>query len=689
MRKAILGLLLLYTSAAAAAETSVEQEPIVVTATRINEDVAKIPGSVTVIGGEELRDRGAVDLHGALSLAAGIDVAPGGDAGPGTFVPEFWGFKEADAYLLVVDGVPWGGAFNPAASSLDLHDVERIEVLRGAAPVMYGATSFVGVIHVIHKEPGKVQRQVRAYVGSWHSKGGGVSAPLAPLGKLKSAVSADVEQRGFRDARTKLEKYGAGWRAELETSLGKLKIDTDADIQRNRPASPHLRTGAFLESRVPLDSNQNLSDAFLNEDRYTVSLGLDHPITNGNWSTALSYSHNVESTLRGFLKDITVNPNAHGFRENIYFTNIYFDSHGSWTPVESWKLVAGVDHLHGRGFGHGGDFDYQVNLDGSGAPAAGERPLQADIKVTDQRDFSGLYGFAEWEPIPPLVVEGGVRLNHTEETRATRNLDLTDPRNLTVNGGEKHVWRASGSAGVTFKAWRHEKDLLNLYTAYRNAFKPAAVDLGLDTQAGILEPERSESFEAGVKSRWLDDRLDFNASWFLMDFTNQVINASVNGNAALVNGGATRTKGVEFETAWHAAKDLTWRGAYSWHDARFVDSIQDFGGVATQLAGKRFETSADNMASTGLTYAPKQGLRGDVGLNYVGGRYLDKRNRAYVKDYAAWGASLGWRQGAWEVLFKGRNLNDQRVPVSESELGDGQYYLLAARTLELSVSWDF
>ena len=69
-------------------------------------------------------------------------------------VPEFWGLKEFDAFLLVVDGVPWGGAFNPALSTLDLNDVERIEVQRGPAPVMYGATSFVGVIQVIRRTPG-------------------------------------------------------------------------------------------------------------------------------------------------------------------------------------------------------------------------------------------------------------------------------------------------------------------------------------------------------------------------------------------------------------------------------------------------------------------------------------------------------------------------------------------------------
>src|SRR4029077_19364419 len=123
-------------------------------ATRIAEDIDTIPASVTIVTAEDLRNRGARDLRAALRLAAGVDIAPGGDAGPASFVPELWGLRELDAFLLVVDGVPWGGAFNPGLSTLDMPDVDRIEVLRGSAPVMFGATSFVGVIQVIHRQPG-------------------------------------------------------------------------------------------------------------------------------------------------------------------------------------------------------------------------------------------------------------------------------------------------------------------------------------------------------------------------------------------------------------------------------------------------------------------------------------------------------------------------------------------------------
>ena len=93
--------------------------PIVVTATRIPEPLDRIPADISVVSGQELRARGAWDMATSLSLVPGVEAPPGGDAGPSSAVPAFWGLHEFDAFLLVVDEVPWGGAFNPGITTLD------------------------------------------------------------------------------------------------------------------------------------------------------------------------------------------------------------------------------------------------------------------------------------------------------------------------------------------------------------------------------------------------------------------------------------------------------------------------------------------------------------------------------------------------------------------------------------------
>lgn len=660
-----------------------------VTATRFPEDPVKVPASITVLTAKDLADRGATDLRSALALAAGINLVPGGDGGPASSIPEFWGLKEFDAFLLVVDGVPWGGAFNPALSTLDLENVERIEIQRGAAPVMYGATSFVGVIQVIHKLPAETDGSVRLSGGSHGSGGAAVTLRLPRWSKVESSLTADVAKQGYDDPRTEFKRGHVLWRNRAELGGGVLRFDLDAAVVDQKPASPHPRVGRVLTPDVPLDANHNPDGAYLNDRRATFTLGWDQPAGSALWSTILSTSRSRQEVFRGFLVDVAAtDPNAHGYRERIETTDIYLDTHLAWTDLPGVKVVAGFDHLHGAGTGRGGDFDYAVNLDGTHAPGSAALPPAADIRIDDRRDFSGLYAFAEWSPVSRLVLEGGLRLNRTEETRRAFTLDFAS---AALDGGQdrRTVTRLSGSAGLTWTAWQSGADRVNLFASYRNTYKPGAIDFGLDSTPGILKPETAESYDLGAKSRLLDGRLDLELSTFLMDFSNLVVSQSLGGLPVLVNAGQQRFQGVELSADYRLRADWTLRGAYSYHDSRFRDYVQDFDGTATQLAGRRLEMSPYHLGALGLVYAPARGLTGLVEARYTGGIFMDKRNRAPYGGYTTLAAGAGYRAARWEFRVKGDNLTDRRDPVAESEMGDAQYYLLPGRRFTASVSYRF
>jgi iron complex outermembrane recepter protein len=68
------------TSTASSQNPPMFQATVQVTATRFGEPVAEVPGSISVITGDEIRARGAIDLRTALALLGGVDVAPGGEA---------------------------------------------------------------------------------------------------------------------------------------------------------------------------------------------------------------------------------------------------------------------------------------------------------------------------------------------------------------------------------------------------------------------------------------------------------------------------------------------------------------------------------------------------------------------------------------------------------------------------------
>ena len=270
-----------------------------------------------------------------------------------------------------------------------------------------------------------------------------------------------------------------------------------------------------------------------------------------------------------------------------------------------------------------------------------------------------------------LTLSAGVRLNATTERRG-------EVPSVT------HT-RPSGSLGAIVTLWEDGVDHVRAFANYRDTFKPAAFDFSLAENEGVLDPETSRSYEAGAKVRTLDGVVDFEASAFRMDLQNLVTSTVINNVPALINAGATRFQGVEVATDIRLPAALSARATYSFHDGKFVNFVQSFGGVPTQLGGRRFEMSARHLASAGLTFAPELGLVANVTTNYSGDRYLNKRNTALATPFTTLDASLGYRLERLELRLDGRNLGDRRDPISESEFGDAQYYRMPARTVRVGV----
>jgi outer membrane receptor protein involved in Fe transport len=667
-------------------------ESIQVTASRIPEGIDTVPVSIQVVTAQELRDRGATDLKSALALAAGVDIAPGGDSGPAGSVPEFWGLREFDAFLLVVDGVPWGGAFNPALPTLDLADLDHIEVQRGPAPVMYGATSFVGVIQVVRRAPGQKGTRVQASGGGHTSGSVGLATWLPSWAGFDSSLTLDFERMGFEDERSSFKKAHLLWRNRRSAGRGVFSFDLDATLLRQQPASPTPLEDHSLSEQVPIDSNQNPLGAHLDEDRYFARLGYDRSLAGADWSTTLSYTHSGQDQFRGFLTAVTsVQPNAAGFRADIETNDLYFDTHLAWSKSPRWRLVAGADYLFGKAEAKGDTFEYGVELDGSAAPA--EIPLGEARGIDDTRNFLGLYGNLEWLPLAALRFDLGLRLNHTAEERGEGD-EEGQPEGGDEAEGERDDTRLSGGVGVTWTAWKAGDDRLVAFAGWKNTFKPAAIDFNLAESdegegGGILKPETSNSYEAGLKTELLHHALRLELAGFLSDLHNIVVSQSVNGLPALANAGQIRLKGLELSVVDRLGSSLYLRGSVALHDARFRDYLTEFDGIPTQLSGNRLEMSPQHLAALGLSWSPARGFFASGELSYVGSRYLDKRNTVLASSYGTLAALVGYRRGRFELRLSGRNLTDRRDPVSESELGDSQYYRLFPRHVDLLGSVSF
>ena len=666
------------------ADTDVRIE---VTATRTAEPVDPVPQSISIVTGEELEAAGATDLASALALVGGVTVAAGGDGGPAGSVPEIWGLREFDAFLLVVDGIPWGGAFNPDLPTLDLHGVDRIEILRGAAPVMYGATSFVGVIHVIHKTAGQEGGVASVHGGSYGSGGASVYTPLPELSSYRESLTASYETQGFKDDDTGFRRAHVLYRGLVPAAGGLFRFDLDLAVVKQDPSSPHPRAGKVLDPSIPIDANHNPSDARLDTTRLQLAGVYERQLAHGTLGATLALTSTRRDIVRGFLmEEPEEEVNAAGFEQDWSGTDVYADVHHAWRPRDEVSLLVGVDTLHGKGRVEGDNFDYLVDLAGGGAPRSGTRPIQESPESEDRRLQSGLYAQIEWHPADRFALMAGARLNQTQEKRRGEVVE----EGVEVRGEEEEtITRGSGVVGASFRLYQVGRDAIWAFADARNTYKPAAVDFGPEAELDLLSPETAQSYEAGIRGHVLDGRLSWEASYFLMDFENLVTSDVRNGLPVLVNAGEERFKGFDLELAWEIRDSLTAQLAYGQHDSRFTDYTRLFDGVPTVLDGNRLEMAPKRLAGLGVRYAPGIGILAQVVVNHVGDRFMDKRNRALADGYTTWGAAVGWQAERWGVRVDGTNLSDERPPVAESELGDAQYYLLPARAIRLTGTFRF
>lgn len=130
------------------AESVYELTPVVVTATKTAESAEKVPASVSVVTAKEIAAHNYSSTAQALGQLPGVYLSPVGDGGI-----SMRGFGSADI-LVMVDGQPVNNGWNGAVdwSMIPIQNIERIEVVRGAASSLYGGRAVGGVIQIITKK---------------------------------------------------------------------------------------------------------------------------------------------------------------------------------------------------------------------------------------------------------------------------------------------------------------------------------------------------------------------------------------------------------------------------------------------------------------------------------------------------------------------------------------------------------
>ena len=493
--------------------------PVVVTATRSELARDRVPESVSVLDGEELRHAGVVSVADALRQVPGVSLAQAASYGTATSL--FVRGGESKFTKVLVDGVPVndaGGAFD--FSSLTTDNVDRIEIVRGPASVLYGSDAVAGVIQIF------TRRGTRGVHADLTARGGDFGTrDLEGSARGAATTAKSVLDWSFGAARHRTNGYQAFNSTHSDNTASALLRATfgAADGQFS------LRY-ADIALHFPTDGSGQVvdSNAVHREDRLAVGFSGGMRLSDVIAVRTMLASNDVH----GVTGD---QPDSPGDDQGYYYST--------------------ADRTRRRS----GDLRLELTLPRASHLTIGgqvEREWQASATTsnfgpsgfTAARRTRGVYTQLLLEPGDRYTATLGGRYEHNERF------------------GEFWTWRAAASARVASGT----RLRASAGTAFR---EPTFLEnFGSDFVIGnpSLAPEHSFSVDAGIEQQ-LGNAVQLSATWFANSFRNLIDYVYSTTEPNYFNLARTRTSGVELEGRAELPIGFHADASFTYLDARVVN----------------------------------------------------------------------------------------------------------------------
>jgi vitamin B12 transporter len=540
---------------------------VVVTATRANTALAAGVASVTVLDGDALRRAGVRDVTDALRLVPGVSIVRGG--GPGALTSLFMRGGESDYVRVLVDGVPMndpGGAIDLAHLTLD--NVDRIEVVRGPASVLYGTDAVTGIVQIFTRD---------AVVRRW----------------------ADATLRAGRYGERVVDASAGGGPARVNGSLSATHHDTDGILPfnnsyRSDAASGRLAVAPWEGTGVTLTLRQ-ANDAFHYWDNANVP-DRNAYRTDRRTSFAADAEQRLGSVLRFAASVSTLE--ARGRTNDA--PDAPSDTLGFYTSrsVASMRRRVADTRLH-------------VSPSSSALLTLGSEWSVESQRSTDSSNFD-------------------VASNHFSADRSIRAVyaqALAERGRLAMSLGARYDDNRTfgsfrtGRAAIAWRSWPGGTLRASLGTAFKapGFFETFTTAFSIGNPA--LTPERSRSREIGWSQDAVGGRLSLSATWFDQRFRDLIQFAFVDPNEPnYFNVAVASSRGLELAMSAHPTRGLRADASVTLLRTRVDDAGLQSGAGATFVQGERLLRRPP--LSGVITVAARRWIRTsiDASLIYAGRR---------------------------------------------------------------------
>lgn len=643
------------------------------------------PASIDVISNEQLRERGAVNVTDAITQAAGISAMR--HPGNGGSSLSSRGFTDSNSVAQLYDGVRQFGGVGQTFI-YDPWAVDRIEVLRGPASVLYGEGAIGGVVNVIPKKPtrGPIENEIQTTVGTH-----------------------DTQRLGFGSGGALDDK----WSYRLDISGNHSNSGISLGDSRD------VAVTAALRLDVSPDLNFTLTQAYAWQEptRYfgtpLINGDIDYSLRGKNYNVADSKI--IYRDSRTELKaEWTPNP-ATRVRSRVYYIGSdrdYRDAENyTWQPASGLiQRSAYTDIRHDQQqVGTVTDASFDGHLFGlANKVAVGVELNHASLKHTNNSPYSGT------SLVDPYDVDHGRFINVAGTTPRYRNtadqyalfaenrLMLTE--RWSVLGGLRYdhidLKRRDLVAGqtafdTTFNnvGWRigtvyDVLPTLSVYGQYAEAADPIGSLLLLSPANKDFELSKGRQVEVGVKQTFWDNK----GQWTLAAYhirKNNLVTRDPNDPSLRIqvgeqsSRGLEATLGVELTPAWRV--DLN----AAVLRARYDDFSESVNGTAVSRAGNVPTDVPERVANAWVSWKFAPQWTASAGVRYVGRRFADAANTLEMAGYTTTNLALQWEpRRDLTLALRAFNVFDRQY-AETAYYNQTQWLLGEGRRVELSANYRF
>ncbi|PYB82385.1 MULTISPECIES: TonB-dependent siderophore receptor [Pseudomonas] len=618
----------------------------VTTATRTSTPARYVPQAI-----DSVKTRNVLD-YGSSNLGKALEGIPNVSSGADTRFDSLRirGFDASNDFYL--DGVR-----DDSQYTRDLHNIERVEVLKGPAAVLYGRGSQGGIVNRVSKAPEHGRRStIEAQGGSQDLRSLYADLSADPSDTLSLRLNLGNEDKNsFRDGidgnHRQLFAPSMSWQItpELNWLVQYEYSRYDRTPDRGIPGNPLTGRPADVSRKTTYGDTQR---DYINDRAESLRSRLNYEL-NDQWQLRHTFSlftleSDFDNTYLTAYRPAAGLVDRQRWQQDLSTRNLY-----NTIELEGHVETFGLEHTLLVGLEMGEQRRNSLLSQGVGVPSV---PLQG---ATASQQHNGIMRVSSNNHTDVesrgIYLQDQIRLNDQWQLLAGVRFDQfeVDTTNKLRDISEKQKDNSfSPRIGVVYTPWQDH----SFYASWSKTYSPVGGGLigitpGAAGNANQTDPEQTRQKEIGVKSEWFDERLSTTLAIYELELYNRRTRDPINPELIQLSG-LQRSRGIELTATGNVVGNWYVRGGIGLQDATIV---KDNNGQQ----GNRINDVAKRNASLFVTWKPELGWYAETGLTLVGDRYADNQNTVILPGYGRWDALAGYRTHDWDVRAALSNITDK------------------------------